>query len=248
MGKARHARPRSNHALFGSALIVAAVVRLLVVFGYPPALWFSDSLPYLKAVSPLSPSRVRPAGYPFFLALLAPFHSVWLVTVVQAVMGLVTATAVYAVLRRYKLPGWAATLAAAPVLFSVYELQLEHFVLSDTFFGLLVTVAVVGIGLGTGFARASNGWYLLTPPTFRRDNGDFGIGLGYPLNKWTVQSTYDSAGECQQHADALSAGQEKFKLPLVPDELRVDLPAIGDILRHHVQCVPSDDPRLTDGR
>lgn len=143
MGKARHARPRSNHALFGSALIVAAAVRLLVVFGYPPALWFSDSLPYLRAVSPLSPSRVRPAGYPFLLARLAPFHSVWLVTLVQAVMGLVTATAVYAVLRRYKLPGWAATLAAAPVLFSVYELQLEHFVLSDTLFCLLVTVAVV---------------------------------------------------------------------------------------------------------
>jgi hypothetical protein len=143
MGRARHARRRDHHALFCSALLVAAAARLIVVFGYPPALWFSDSLPYVKAVSPLSPSRVRPDGYSFFLALLAPFHSVWLVTIVQAVMGLATATAVYAVLRRYKLSGRAATLAAAPVLFSVYELQLEHFVLSDTLFGLLVTVAVV---------------------------------------------------------------------------------------------------------
>jgi hypothetical protein len=143
MGRGRHARRRDNHALFCSALLGAAVVRFIVVLGYPPALWFSDSLPYVTVVSPLSPGRVRPAGYSLFLALLAPFHSVWLVTLVQAVMGLAMATAVYAVLRRYKLPGGAATLAAVPVLFSVYELQLEHFVLSDTLFGLLVTVAVV---------------------------------------------------------------------------------------------------------
>lgn len=132
-----------DHALFCLALLVAAVVRGVVVLGYPPALWFSDSLPYVQAVEPLSPSPVRPAGYSFFLALLAPFHSIWLVTLVQAVIGLVTATAVYVVLRRHKLSAGAATLAAAPVLFSVYELQLEHFVLSDILFGLLVTVAVV---------------------------------------------------------------------------------------------------------
>src|SRR5215469_7699658 len=168
MGKARHAKPRGtmwpppgqvdevrprrtavvraagrDHALFCLALLVAAGVRYVVVLGYPPALWFSDSLPYVHAVEPLAPTHVRPAGYSFFLAMLAPFHSIWLVTLVLAVMGLVTATAVYVVLRRHKLSGGAATLAAAPVLFSVYELQLEHYVLSDTLFGLLVTVAVV---------------------------------------------------------------------------------------------------------
>jgi hypothetical protein len=169
MGKARHARPRGtalpppglpdaavrprhtagvlgacrNHALFCVALLVAAGVRFVVVLGYPPALWFSDSLPYVQAVEPLSPSPVRPAGYSFFLAMLASFHSIWVVTVAQAGMGLTTATAVYVVLRRYKLSGAAATLAAAPVLFSAYEIQLEHFVLSDTLFGLLVTLAVV---------------------------------------------------------------------------------------------------------
>ena len=132
-----------DHALFCLALLVAAVLRLIVVFGYPPALWFSDSLPYVKAVAPLSPSRIRPVGYSFYLAILAPFHSVWLVTLVQAVIGLATATAVYALLRRHKLGAGPAIAAAAPVLFSAYQLQMEHFVLSDTLFGLLVTVAVV---------------------------------------------------------------------------------------------------------
>jgi len=122
---------------------VAAVVRLIVVLGYPPALWFFDSLPYIRAMFPLAPYRVRPVGYSYFLTMLEPFHSVRLVTAVQAAMGLAMGTAVYAVLRRYRLPGWAATLAAAPVLLSAYELQMEHFVLSDTLFGLLVTFAVV---------------------------------------------------------------------------------------------------------
>jgi hypothetical protein len=145
MGKARHARRGvwRDHVLFGLVLLAAAVVRLIVVLGYPPALWFSDSLPYIQDLSPLAPSPIRPAGYSYLLALLEQFHSVWLVTLLQAVMGLAMGIAVYAVLRRHKLRAGAATLAAVPVLFSVYELQLEHFVLSDTLFGLLVTLALV---------------------------------------------------------------------------------------------------------
>jgi hypothetical protein len=132
-----------EHALFCSVLLVAAIMRVIVLLGYPPALWFFDSLPYVHAVFPLAPYRVRPIGYSYFLVLLEPFHSVWLVTAAQAVMGLAMGTAVYAVLRRHKLAVAAATLAAVPVLLSAYELQMEHFVLSDTLFGLLVTFAVV---------------------------------------------------------------------------------------------------------
>jgi hypothetical protein len=132
-----------EHGLFGAVLLVAVAVRLIVVLGYPPALWFFDSLPYIRAMYPLTPYRVRPIGYSFFLVLLEPFHSVWLVTAVQAVMGLAMGIAVYAVLRRHQVAGWAATLAAVPVLLSAYELQMEHFMLSDTLFGLLVTIAVV---------------------------------------------------------------------------------------------------------
>lgn len=122
---------------------MAAIVRLFVVLGYPPSLWYSDSLPYVHSMFPLSPNRVRPIGYSYFMAVLEPFHSVWVVSAVQAVMGLAMGIAVYAVLRHYRLPGWPATLAAVPVLLSAYELQMEHFILSDTLFALLVTVAVV---------------------------------------------------------------------------------------------------------
>ena len=132
-----------EHALFCSVLLVAVIVRVIAVLGYPPALWFEDSLFYVRAALRPSPDRVRPVGYSFFLAALEPLHSVWLVTAMQAIMGLAMGIAVYAVLRRHLVAGWAATLAAVPVLLSAYELQLEHFVLSDTLFGLLVTVAVV---------------------------------------------------------------------------------------------------------
>ena len=136
------ALPR-EHALFCSVLLVAVIVRVIAVLGYPPASWFEDSLFYVRAALRPSPDRVRPVGYSFFLASLAPFHSVWLVTAMQAVMGLAMGIAVYVLLRRHGLAGWAASLAAVPVLLSAYELQMEHFVLSDTLFGLLVTAAVV---------------------------------------------------------------------------------------------------------
>ena len=132
-----------EHALFCSVLLLSAILRLVVLVGYPPALWFFDSLPYVHAVLPLTANRVRPIGYSYFLAVLEPFHSVGVVTAVQAVMGLAMGTAVYAVLRRYRLPASGAVLAAVPVLLSSYELQMEHYVLSDTLFGLLVTFAVV---------------------------------------------------------------------------------------------------------
>ena len=136
------ALPR-EHALFCSMLLVAVIVRVIVVLGYPPALWFEDSLFYVRAALRPLPDRVRPVGYSFFLASVASLHSVWLVTAMQAVMGLAMGIAVYVLLRRHGIAGWAASLAAAPVLLSAYELQMEHFVLSDTLFGLLVTGAVV---------------------------------------------------------------------------------------------------------
>src|SRR5258708_20923658 len=117
---------------FCTVLLGAAIVRVIVVLGYPPALWFFDSLPYVHAVLPLAPYRVRPVGYSYFLALVAPFHSVRLVTAVQAVMGLAMGTAGYAVLRRYKPTPSGAVPPARPGLPSAYALQLEHSLLRDT--------------------------------------------------------------------------------------------------------------------
>jgi hypothetical protein len=57
-------------------------------------------------------------------------------------MGLAMGVLIYLLGRRYGLPAWAATLAAIPVLFDAYELQLEGDAVPDIPFGLLVLIAL----------------------------------------------------------------------------------------------------------
>src|SRR5690606_14701099 len=90
------------------------------------------------------PHPIRPDGYGFWLLLLKPFHSFSFVVFTQHVMGLATAVLIYALLiRKFDLPRWGATLAVTPVLFDAYQIQLEHLIMSDTMFTLLVVGVVV---------------------------------------------------------------------------------------------------------
>src|SRR5215813_2552697 len=57
-------------------------------------------------------------------------------------MGLATGVLIYALLRRYGLPGWGATLAALPVLLDAFQLELEHEILPSATFSFLVMVVV----------------------------------------------------------------------------------------------------------
>ncbi|WP_433245739.1 hypothetical protein ACQPYK_43970 [Streptosporangium sp. CA-135522] len=133
-----------RHHLFVAALSLAFALRVVTMLGYGPALWFNDSYEYVSgAVNPDRPSALRPNGYSFWLLLLRPFHSFSLVTFSQHLMGLAIAVLIYMLLRRrFGLPGWGATLATLPVLFDAYQIQLEHLVMSDTMFMLLVVGVV----------------------------------------------------------------------------------------------------------
>jgi len=131
------------HRPFLVVLAAAAVVRLIVMLGYPPAMFFNDSYNYMTDAVTRSPDIVRADGYPLFLYLLLPFHSLALVTALQAVMGLAMGASIYAVLRRRGLPWWGATIPALPVLFDVFELQLEHMIAADVLFYTLITAALV---------------------------------------------------------------------------------------------------------
>jgi len=154
------------HRPFCLVLAAAVLLRIVVMLGYPPAMFFNDSYNYLTDAVTKTPDMVRSSGYPLFLYFLLPFHSLNLVTALQALMGLAMGTGIYAVLRRRGLPWWGATIPALPVLFDVFELQLEHMVASDVLFYTLVTgvlvllcwwdrpplaVAVL-VGLATGYA------------------------------------------------------------------------------------------------
>ena len=140
---ARLLRPAVTHWQFGLVVLAAMAMRIVVILGYPPVFWFSDSYNYLYDAVTHVPDEVRPNGYPFFLDLLLPLHSDDAIGLVQAAMGVAVGVAIYALLRRRGLPWWGATLAALPVLFDAYELHLEHMITADPLFIFLVSIAIV---------------------------------------------------------------------------------------------------------
>lgn len=132
-----------RHPAFSALIAVAVLVRLTAMAAYRPAMFFNDSFDYLHAALNPYPHPLRPSGYSFLLLVLKPLHSFAAVVAVQHLMGLAAGVMIYALLRRrFGLPGWGATLAAAPVLLDAYQIQLEHLVLSDAPFIFWVTAAV----------------------------------------------------------------------------------------------------------
>jgi len=92
---ARLVRPFVTHWQFSLVVAAAVAVRIVVVLGYPPILWFSDSYNYLYDAVTHIPDQVRPNGYPFLLDLLLPLHSDTAIGLLQAAMGVVVGVAIY---------------------------------------------------------------------------------------------------------------------------------------------------------
>lgn len=125
------------------ALGVGVLLRVLVQYAFPPAFVFSDGPTYLGFVDHLAPSPDRPVGYGVLLWALAQVdRGVDVVAVLQHLLGLVTAVIAYALLRRWGVSARVATLGVLPLLFDEMELVIEHSVLSDVLFDLLVVLAV----------------------------------------------------------------------------------------------------------
>jgi hypothetical protein len=132
-----------RHLLFLIALVGGVLIRLVVCWGYRPALLFYDSAGYLARAEDLQLSTVRPLGYSLVLwpfRQLAPGTLVP-IPVFQHLLGVALAVAVYAFLVRRGLPEWGATLATLPLLFDPLQLVLEHYVLSDVVFAALLLAA-----------------------------------------------------------------------------------------------------------
>ena len=163
-----------RHWLFGLVLAGAVVLRVLAMLAFRPIMWFGgDSASYLATALRLVLDPSRAGGYGFVLLALRPLRSFAAVAAAQHLAGLAIGTGIYLLSRRRGLPAWAATLAAVPVLFDAYQLQLESDVLPDVAFELVVFVALLAV---------------LWSPQERRPvvAGGAGLALGVSAILWPV--------------------------------------------------------------
>jgi hypothetical protein len=132
-----------RHRLITVAAAVSLVPRAAAMAGFRPAFMTADSFLYMSEAVNGKLGTIRPNGYPMFLSLFTRWPAALTVVIgLQHLMGIAIAVIVYGLLRRYGLPGWAATLAALPVLLDPREIALESYVLPDTLFCLVVVIAV----------------------------------------------------------------------------------------------------------
>ena len=127
-----------GHWPFVLVLSAGLALRVLTEVAYRPALLYIDSAKYL-----VGSGGTAPEGYQVLLRLLDPVGGLALVAAVQHAFGLAMAIAVYALLIRHRVPRWAATLAAAPVLLDAYQLQLEQTVMPDVLFETMIAAGLV---------------------------------------------------------------------------------------------------------
>lgn len=125
---------------------VGALLRLLVQLTYQPALMLQrDTYAYLSmAVHDTGASGMRPLMYPTLMKPLLVFNNLAVVTIVQHLAGLAVAVLLYLVLRRHQVQAPLAALGTAPLLLDGYQLNNEHYILTEAFFGLFI---VAGLSL-----------------------------------------------------------------------------------------------------
>jgi Dolichyl-phosphate-mannose-protein mannosyltransferase len=170
-----------RHRVFTGLLLAGLVLRVLVTMAYWPAIEFvQDSFDYLYDARNLEPGIIRPFGYPLLLRLLSLAGQLAVVPITQHLLGLALGALIYALVRRLGARPALAALAAAPVLLDPYQAHLEHYLMAETLFEVLLVggmallvwherpspAACLGAGLALGAAALTRtaGVFLLVPP------------------------------------------------------------------------------------
>jgi hypothetical protein len=143
-----------RHRAMTGLLAAGVLLRVLVTVAYWPAFWYPDSRSYTLFALTRQPDVIRPYGYSAFLIPFTWLHTVAPVPLIQHLMGLGVAVAVYAFAVRRGVPRGLAALVAAPLLLDARTVVLEHYLLAETLF---TAVFVAGIMLVTWRARPGLG-------------------------------------------------------------------------------------------
>jgi hypothetical protein len=127
------------HPIAAVLLAAGLVLRVLAMMAYHPALLYVDTLKYLYGAWP----GADPVGYTAILKPILLVGDLGTVALVQHLLGLAMAVAIYALLVRRGVPRWLGAVAMAPVLLDAYQLQLEQTIMPDVWFEAFVVAGLV---------------------------------------------------------------------------------------------------------
>jgi len=133
----------TSNLLFMALFAAGAVVRVLVLSAYKPALLLQrDTYIYLAYAFADKPSGFRPILYSLLLRPLLAAGDLAIVPVVQHLAGLAISLMLFLALRRAGVGPNLAALGVAPVLLDGYQLIIEQYLLTETLFQLLVAAGI----------------------------------------------------------------------------------------------------------
>jgi hypothetical protein len=127
-----------RHWLVSILLAAGLALRVLSTLAYHPALLYIDTVKYLYGVYP----GADPLGYRLALRAILLVGDLGTVAVIQHLLGLAIAVALYAMLLRRGCARWLAALAVAPVLLDAYQLQMEQTIMPDVWFEAMIAAGL----------------------------------------------------------------------------------------------------------
>lgn len=128
-----------RHWLVSVLLVAGLALRVLVLMAYHPALLYIDSPKYLYDEWP----GTDPLGYKVLLRMVLTVSDLGFVAVIQHVLGLAMAVALYWMLVRRGAARWLATVAVASVLLDAYQLQMEQTIMPDVWLEAMIVAGLV---------------------------------------------------------------------------------------------------------
>ena len=130
-----------RHLAFVSLVGAALILRVIALVAVYPGIWFSDSNSYLAVAATGRLSFVRVQGYALFVAPFLHLGSAGALIVVQHVLGLAIVVILYALLIRRGVTRTIAFFAVLPAALDPYVIDLEHMIMAETVFHLLLVGA-----------------------------------------------------------------------------------------------------------